>query len=663
MLNVRVNNIQVRGRGVKGRFAVVKLWPDIKTAEDECVSRLRLAAESLGIECVEILSDGRLISNLEQVIDRESVDFVIHLHYDTPKNYDAFSFVALWNPINFYLEWGYARTSRNLTTHDDFLSCSSDAADHHVARMVRGTFTHLPPKFHLYHSTADIVHPPSLGDGKLLYVGINWEALGGKSRHQEVLKILDKSGVLRIFGPYIFQGVQVWAGYESYVREVPFDGISLINEISQAGAALVLSSQSHKEAAIMSNRLFESIAAGALVICDENPFAKKFFGDSLLYIDGRSPPEEMASNIKMHLAWAQANPADALGKIATAQAIFREKFNLIKNLSDIYAGLQQRKQELADLQQGIVDVPIRVRGNFLMPVYSRDVLGRHLGSIAAQRYENFEAALIVDRSISAWQSDEIAQMISSIDRAVSVIHVDYFNLGINPDIKSRRRVGEIINELLTVQFCANADAFMMIAPNEALLSNHVSVLAGALSRSNETHCAATAAILMRGTAVVHSVHELLDFGRVNRDGPTGLGRFIFRLSSIPNDISIALPYLDGRALAPLIGGKKIDQQLAATIRIDLESDFPERTWNEAAENEIIRDFDAGAFDLRFGFGPRTSMNMPVQAVPPAQIALPMTFFQLVARLLNPYAIVAQLRAVREFGLKKRLLVVKGRLGF
>lgn len=646
-----------------GRFAVVKLWPTIKTAEDECIARLKIAAEAIGAECIEISADGYRLDQPEIKISQKSVDFVIHLHYDTPKNYDAFSFVALWNPINFFLEWGYARTSRNLTTHDDFLSCSSDAADHHVARMVRGTSTRLPPKFQLYHSTADIVHPPSLGDGKLLYVGINWEAIsGGKSRHQEVLKNLDKSGFLRIFGPYIFQGVQVWAGYESYVREVPFDGISLINEISKAGIALVLSSQSHKEAALMSNRLFESIAAGALVICDENPFAKKFFGDTLLYIDSRCSPEEIVTDIKRHMAWAQNNPAQALEMIAKAQAIFREKFNLIKNLSDIYSGLQQRKHELAHLRQGQAENNVQVLANFLMPIYSKETLDQHLESIGTQDYSMLTSSLIVDRNISAAQRNEIAHSISLMKRPPNVIEIDYINYGINPKITTRRRTGEIIQELLAAAFCTNAEALIMIAPNEAIFSNHVSVLAGALSRSKKTHCAATAAILRRRDTAVHGVHELIDFGHVNHDGPTGFGRFIFRLSSIPKDTEIALPYLDGRPLAILAGGKDIDQQLDATILIDLTHEFPERTWNDAAENEIIRDFDPGAFKLRFGFGPKPEKQHQIHASPPPLNAQPITLFQLIGRLLNPYAIVAQIRAVRQFGLKNRLTVIKARLG-
>ena len=526
-------------KGTIGRFAVVKLWPEIKTAEDECVARLKIAATALGIECVEINANGGFLSAPQVRVSKDNVDFVIHLHYDTPKCYDAFSFVALWNPLKFYHEWGYSRCSRNLTTHDDFISCSSDAADDHVARMVRTTSTHLPKHFHLYHSTADVIHPPSLGDGKLFYAGINWDVItGGKSRHQEVLKRLDKTGFLRIYGPKIFQGVRVWAGYQSYVREVPFDGVSMIDEISKAGVALVLSSQAHKDSALMSNRLFESVAAGALVICDENTFAKKFFGDSLLYIDSRSPVEQIFVDISGHLDWARTHPDQALAMIAKAQDIFRQKFTLIRNLRDLYSGLAERKRELLDRQNPPAAPSIKVRLNLLMPEYSEAVLRAHIESVGVQEYRDFVPVLVVDARAARAFRREIDAALAASTIVIEVMEVDFFNYGIHPEIKTRRSLGETLQQL--VEASTGADAFMVVAPNEALFSNHLAVLAGALQRAPEVSCAATAAVLLNGAPPVHSVNALSDFGHVNREGPTGYGRFFFRTAACPHDRNFGL---------------------------------------------------------------------------------------------------------------------------
>lgn len=642
--------------GAKGRFAVVKLWPEIKTAEDECIARLKLAAQALGVECVEIHADGGLISAPHVKVSKDNVDFVIHLHYDTPKRYDAFSFVALWNPLRFYHEWGYVRCSRNLTTHDDFISCSSNAADDHVARMVRTTSTHLPARFHLYHSTADVIHAPSLGDGKLFYAGINWEAIsGGKSRHQEVLKRLDKTGLLRIYGPTIFQGVKVWAGYDSYVREVPFDGVSMIDEISKAGVALVLSSQAHKDSELMSNRLFESVAAGALVICDENLFAKKFFGDSLLYIDSRSPVEKIFTDITRHLDWARTHPDQALAMIAKAQDIFRQQFTLIRNLSDLYNGLSERKRELLVRQNPPASPPVKVRLNLLMPEYSEAVLQAHVDSVRVQEYRDFSPVLVVDARDAGTFRREIEKALADSPIAIELVEVDYFSYGIHPESKARRRLGEIIQQLLAA--ATGADAFMVVAPNEKLFSNHLAVLVGALQRAPDIHCAATAAVLVDGDAPVHSVHELIDFGHVDRAGPPGYGRFIFRKAAIPNDIGIALPYLDGRPLAVLVGSHAIDQQLSASITIDVQQEFPERTWDEAAENEVIRDYSPGAFKLATGFGPR-----PLSVMPAVQGAPIMTTLQFTRRLFNRRWVRAQIEAIRKQGLSMRMQVFKRKLG-
>lgn len=637
----------------KGRFAVVNLWPDIKTAEDECIARLKLAALALGVDCVEIHADGGLISAPQVKVSKEHVDFVIHLHYDTPKSYDAFSIVALWNPLRFYHEWGYVRCSRNLTTHDDFISCSSNAADDHVARMVRTTSTHLPARFHLYHSTADVIHAPSLGDGKLFYAGINWEAIsGGKSRHQEVLKRLDKTGLLRIYGPTLFQGVKVWAGYDSYVREVPFDGVSMIDEISKAGVALVLSSQAHKDSELMSNRLFESVAAGALVICDENQFAKRYFGDSLLYIDSRSPVEQIFADITRHLDWAHTHPDQALAMIAKAQDIFRQQFTLIRNLSDLYNGLAERKRELLDRQNPPASPPLKVRLNLLMPEYSDTVLQAHFESVRVQEYRDFSPVLVVDARDAAAFRQEFEKALADSPIAIELVEVDFYSYGIYPVNKARRRLGEIIQNLL--ESAKGADAFMVVAPNERLFSNHLAVLVGSLQRDPDVHCAATAAVLLDGDMPVHSVHELIDFGHVDRAGPPGYGRFIFRMAAIPNDIGIALPYLDGRPFAVMAGNHAIDQQLPASITINMQREFPERTWDEAAENEVIRDYSPGAFKLATGFGPRPLASQPVAQGENA--------WQFASKLFNRRWVRAQIDAIRKQGLTMRMQVFKRKLG-
>lgn len=643
--------------GLTGRFAVVKLWPEIKTAEDECIARLKSAAAAIGIECIEVHANGERLDAPGSLIGRRDVDFVIHLHYDTPKLYDAFSFVALWNPLKFYHEWGYARTSRNLVSHDDFLSCSSRAADDHVARMVRKAATHLPPHFNLYHSTPDIARGPTLGDHKLFYAGINWEAIGGgKSRHQEVLKRLDKTGSLRIYGPTVFQGVKVWDGYESYVNEIPFDGVSMLHEISRAGIALVLSSQAHKDSELMSNRLFESIAAGALIICDENPFAKKFFGDSLLYIDSRCSIDKIHEDIVAHMAWAKSDPKAALAMIAKAQHIFRERFPLIRSLKEIYTGLERRKLELV-ARQGLAspDLP-KVRLNLLMPEYSAEVLRAHVGSVLAQSYGNFSAALVVDSRLPSPDRQDIEATLAKLPRRIELVAQDFFADTLAPAVKPRRKLGQIVLDLLESNL-DKADAVVFVAPNERLFSNHLEVLAGSLIRHPEANCVSTAAVLLNGDANVHSVHELLDFGHVDSAAPIGMGRLMFRTASLPADLDIALPHLDRRALAVLVGDEPICQELPSTVLIDVQNPFPTQFFDDAQESQVILAFSPGALIVARGALP-CPPPQPQLVQAPALVDLPM-----LVKMLSPRWYVAQFRALRNHGFRARLRALKAKFSF
>jgi hypothetical protein len=586
-------------RGLNGRFAIVKLWPGIKTAEDECIARLKIAAKAVGLDCFEVHADGRLISDVSVEISKSDVDFVLHLHYDTPKLYDAFSLVALWNPVQFYHEWGYSRTSRNLLTHDDFVSCSSIAADDHVNRLIRRTSTHCEPHFKLYHSIGRVAHQPSLGEGKVFYAGINWDALkGGVSRHQDLLKRLDKTGDLRIFGPTIFQGVKVWEGYASYVREIPFDGVSMLDEISRCGIALVLSSQAHKDSELMSNRLFESVAAGALVICDENPFAKRFFGDSLLYIDSRCEIETVFQKIRQHLEWARENPGDALKMITKAQEIFHEKFSLERNLIDIYLGLESRKEALLSKQLS-AGVNLGSVGMFLlMPQFATEVLNVHIASVFNQDYRNFSAFLVVDKYEAKAKRQEIAQAIHKATIPVSVIELDFSILIADSSKREMRKMGAVLHELL--QDANQLDAIMFVAPNEKLLSNHLGVLARSLARNPEVACAASAAVIKHSNQSIHGVHERLDFVQFNPAAPIGFGRFLFRKAMLPSDLKIVLPYLDRKPMAALIGSNNVTQELPATVFIDVLFHFGLEKWDEGQENNLIASYSPGAFSIRTG---------------------------------------------------------------
>jgi hypothetical protein len=258
---------------------------------------------------------------------------------------------------------------------------------------------------------------------------------------------------------------------------------------------------------------------------------------------------------------------------------------------------------------------------------------------------------VIDKSITEKGRLEIEVALGNLPVQVEIVTVDFFRYGIHPELKVRRRLGDVIHELL--KLAQESDAFMLVAPNERLFSNHLAVLAGALQRDPTVHCAATAAVLVDGGTPVHTVHETLDFGHVNRQGPCGYARFIFRTNAIPQDIGVALPYLDGRPLAVMVGANSIAQQLPASVSIDLRSEYPPRAWDDAAENEVIRDFSPHAFVISSG-------RRVFPSLPGLPSVGPVT--QPLSRLLNRRWIGAQLHAIRKQGLSARLQVLRRKLG-
>ena len=574
------------------KFAVIKLWPALKTAEDECIARLKLAAADLGLECIQVDSFARLTAPPHTQLTAQDVDFVLSLHFETPKCYDIFSFVALWNPLQFYYEWGYRRCTSHLLTHDDFLSCSSPWADDHVIRSIAQDPARDKPRFHLYHSLGKTLFPPTTGEGRVFYTGINWERVSGKrGRHGELLQLLDAGDFIRIFGPRKFQGVDVWAGYRSYAGSLPFDGLSVVREINRAGICLALSSDAHTQSELMSNRLFESIAAGAVTICDENPFARRFFGDSLLYIDCTLPPEDTFHQVTAHIHWIRANPDKALRLAADAQEIFRKEFTLSHCLDEIYAGLSRRKEHLDALSRprpdaGAIDVLL------LMPEFSPSVLEGHIESCLAQRNVTIRPILLMSRRDSALFGDRVRARLSQLEIPTRVECAPFFDCYPDGSVRLRRRIGETLSA--SIESLVESDFFSFVGPHERLFSNHFSSLLNALGRD------VSAAVAASNVIYKHNVdgrdHAVLREAVCLEDSPpsvpTGYGRFLFRSAAVDRNIHAALRYLDALAMHALVLPHEVVQSGRATVLLDLQNRFNVefRHAKPTEEREILLDY-------------------------------------------------------------------------
>lgn len=115
---------------------------------------------------------------------------------------------------------------------------------------------------------------------------------------------------------------------ESYKGFIPFAGESIQDQIAESGVCLVLHSDIHNKYGIPSGRIFEALAASSVIISDRNPFVKKHFGDSVLYIDQTRSGEEMFSEVDIHMQWILSHEEEAQKMAKRAYEIFCKNFLL-----------------------------------------------------------------------------------------------------------------------------------------------------------------------------------------------------------------------------------------------------------------------------------------------------------------------------------------------
>ncbi|NOH84530.1 glycosyltransferase family 1 protein [Vibrio sp. 03-59-1] len=578
----------VLNNGLLGKIAVVRMWPDLQTAEDEVIARISNTCDLLGLELSIVDTAGCLVNYPHSKITSNDVDFVIHLHFETPKTYDAFSFVTLWNPLDFYHEWGYRKYSTNLMTHDDFLSCGSESADDHIKRQIVASNSHLEPDLTLFHSLPEPYYEPNLGDKKLFYVGINWERLGkGVGRHDGLLKALDATGDLAIYGPKIFHGVDVWEGYSSYVGPIPFDGTSAIKAIHKAGISLVLSSEAHKKASLMSSRLFESLAAGAVIIVDENAFAKQHFGDTLLYIKTENvAADNVTGQVRKHLDWINDNPDEAIALAKSAQKIFKEKFDMSKSVENIYSSLPGRKKELEKkcLSKANSNV-VNVFG--LLLKYNKENLHKIISNFNKQSYESKKLLIVIDSEEYRVFNSEINSLISF--DTIKVVTVDLYKRNEKNVIVNENTFGTVFYPLLAN--LNETELFSLLPPNETLFCNHYSSLVRAFEDDEGLELAHSDVLFKHKHEEKQFFDLSIDITPFNNEynNPMGMSRLLFKMNAKPW-LHHTLKYMNWGLIDTLVyKSEKVKRVSRASCTVDIQQLLYPNLENFELDAELLMD--------------------------------------------------------------------------
>ncbi len=346
------------------KFAVVSAWPEVKNAEYEIIERIKISAKNLHVECIVVDNEGYIIGTddkrTNEYLEGHEVEFVIALHFITEKLYNAYFYGAMWNPPKFLVDWGYETESNKYYTYDDYLVYGSRKIDGHLENLLLQTDKDISQCLHFMTTVpGEVIVPKLTDDIKLFYSGINWERMSNsKGRHHDLFKALDDENLTRIYGPEKFFDAVPWAGFKTYAGSLPFDGLSTVKAISKCGASLVLTSNIHREAEAVSSRLFESCAAGVVLICDNNPYIIREFGDSVLYVNyDETDFKKNIDQIKYHLTWINNNKAEAMEMAKQSQAIYINKFHLDNILHNIIENHSFRKSQVitqtCDINTGI----------------------------------------------------------------------------------------------------------------------------------------------------------------------------------------------------------------------------------------------------------------------------------------------------------------------
>lgn len=314
-------------------IAIKVYWPMLKVAEHEVISRIEKALGNLNYQVLRIDENGYR-EDSGRLIAEDDALFVLDLHFQTPKVFPGISVAALWNPPDFHALFGLSDSLLSQFSHDLYAAANPKRAEE-ILSVVRPEYS--LPVLPLNHTVPrEFLSPKKNGDLRLFYIGIGWDNTAGyRGRHHAFLKALEPVVPLSIYGPRVLaDGTKPWAGFNSYIGELPFDGHSVLKKANEAGLVIALSSESHRAAGIVSNRVFEAIAGGALPIVEadlESPFNL----DEAIKVDSSKPPEEIVDDLKIQISLLESNREEFERRVLRLQEKMSDGFVLESQLESI----------------------------------------------------------------------------------------------------------------------------------------------------------------------------------------------------------------------------------------------------------------------------------------------------------------------------------------
>jgi hypothetical protein len=134
---------------------------------------------------------------------------------------------------------------------------------------------------------------------------------------------------------------------------LPFDDESFFKTASSHGISLVIHSEKHRKLGIPTGRIFEALACCNIIICDQHPFVKHHFGDTVLYIDTLTSAKEIETQICDHLTWIKNHPQLAKQMASDAHAIFLREFQLEQQFQALINFFEQLPPKISESSKAL----------------------------------------------------------------------------------------------------------------------------------------------------------------------------------------------------------------------------------------------------------------------------------------------------------------------
>jgi len=465
------------------RIAILNAWPNLEySAEREFIARLKRACLNLGWKCIETVTSNDILS--------DDFDCVIATHEYSQKLTQVPTIGLLWNPPDCFRD--DPLRVRNILSYDGYLA-GSDSVREYLDDLLFSTNKNTPvSKFNVLPTApATEFCPPNLSASSLFYAGVHWD---GK-RHEKLIKALCAKLPVSLYGD-----PAKWTRFgTAYKGRIPFDGKSIFHKINASGVALCLHRAEHLQNGVPSMRIFESAAASAVVITENSIWAKRHFGESVLYVDQDASDLEKASQVIEHFRWIQSHPSEAQELAKRANSIFNAHFSLEEFLSHLPSFLQQVKDAGSFINKKVVTSEDKVEAIVRIGGRSLFFIERCLDSLAAQSHTNLGLILVSYKDIP-----EVEKLLKKYEpRFTSIKYLNSEATGF--------RSTSLWDGLRAV----DGDYFCNLDDDDTIHPNHISSLASLLNANKNYHVAYSGCIQIQD-------EEGHYYQQSNFKGPKGL---------------------------------------------------------------------------------------------------------------------------------------------